>query len=163
RPGRQARSRGRGRAGGRMTTQRQALLDKIRALLSKTTANGCPEPEAFAALAKARAMMDAYAVSDDELQLTKEEKAILLREPHDPTDPHRIKQGLAVAVAAFCECEVWRNRNNLLVFCGLPSDAQFAAWLLDTLTAFVQNVLASHLMESIATGHERRRVISSFA
>jgi len=135
-----------------MTTQRQALLDKIRALLSKTTANGCPEPEALAALAKARVMMDAHAVSDDELQLTKEEKAILLREPRDSKDPHRIKQGLVVAVAAFCECKVWRNRDNILVFCGLRPDAQLAAWLLDTLAAYVQNALADHLMGSVATG-----------
>jgi hypothetical protein len=58
---------------------REALCDKIKALLSKTTANGCTEQEAMAALAKARAMQDAYAVTDEELQLTKIEVAELLR------------------------------------------------------------------------------------
>jgi len=106
-----------------MTPQREALLAKVRALLVKTTANGCTQEEALAALAKARAMMDAYAVSADELELTKEERAILVREPRDSTDPHKIKWHLSTAVAAFCECEVWRNHNKLLVFCGLPSDA----------------------------------------
>jgi hypothetical protein len=70
-----------------MTTQREGLLDKIRGLLAKTIENGCTESEALAALAKARAMMDAYAVGDDELDLTKEEKAILRREPPGTKDP----------------------------------------------------------------------------
>jgi len=73
-----------------MTTQREALLAKIRALLSKTIENGATEAEAFAALAKARMMTDVYDVGDDELALTREEKAILLREPRDSQDPHRI-------------------------------------------------------------------------
>src|SRR5215472_5172358 len=102
------------------TPQREALLTKIRALLSKTIENGATEAEAFAALAKARAMKDVYEVTDDELALTMEERAILVREPRDSTDPHKIKWRLCASVAAFCECEVWRNRNGLLVFCGLP-------------------------------------------
>src|SRR5262249_53976073 len=124
-----------------MTTQRQALLDKIRALLVKTTANGCTQEEALAALAKARAMMDAYAISDDELALTKEERAIFMRQPRGTTDPHRIKWRLCAAIGEFCECEVWRDRNHLLVFCGLRSDVQLATWLLDTLASFVQSEL----------------------
>jgi hypothetical protein len=31
-----------------------------------------------------------------------------------------------------------------LVFCGLRSDVQFATWLLDTLTAFVETELVEH-------------------
>jgi len=148
-----------------MTTQREALLTKIRALLSKTVAAGATESEALSALAKARAMMDVYDVGDDELALTKEEKAILLREPRDSTDPHRIKQWLAVVVAKFCECEVWRNHDSLIVFCGLKSDAQFAAWLLDALAAFVQAEVTNHLMAAAPTAEkrERRDIIKSFA
>jgi hypothetical protein len=82
-----------------MTIERESLLNKIRALLAKTMENGCSEPEALTALDKARAMMDAYAVSESELSLTKEEKAILRREPPDSKDPHRIKWFLSRAVA----------------------------------------------------------------
>jgi Protein of unknown function (DUF2786) len=74
-----------------MTTQREGLLDKIRGLLAKTLENGCTESEAMAALDKAHAMMAAYDVSENELSLTKEEKAILRREPPGTKDPHRIK------------------------------------------------------------------------
>lgn|SRR5262245_18833614 len=85
--------------------QRESLLDKIRALLSKTVANGCTQEEALAALAKARAMMDVHDVDDDELALTREEKAILMREPRGSEDKHKIKYYLATAVAKFCACE----------------------------------------------------------
>jgi len=146
-----------------MTTQREALLTKIRALLSKTIENGATEAEALAALAKARAMVDAYDVGDDELELTKEEAAIILREPRDSTDPHKIKQHLAVAVGKFCECTAWRNHSGTISFCGLRPDAQLATWMLDTLTAFVTNELVNHLVGCIAEGRERRRVLLSFA
>ena len=74
-----------------MTTQREGLLDKIRALLAKTVGSGCTESEALAALSKARAMMDAHEITEDELQLTKAEAAVLRSEPRDSLDPHNIK------------------------------------------------------------------------
>jgi len=86
----------------------------------------------MATLDRARAMMDAYAVSESELNLTKEEKAILRREPAGTKDPHRIKQYLENSVARFCGCRAWRQ-DRVWVFCGLPSEAQFATWLLDAL------------------------------
>jgi Protein of unknown function (DUF2786) len=146
-----------------MTIERDDLLNKIRGLLAKTTANGCTEAEALAGLSKARAMMDAYAVTDSELALTKEEKAILRREPPGTKDPHRIKYLLLSSVARFCGCEGWRNTHvRTLVFCGLPSDAQFATWLLDTLTAFVQAELTIFLMDADPDKEDRREAIRSF-
>ena len=59
-----------------MTTQREGLLDKIRALLAKTVGSGCTESEALTALDKARALMDAHEITEDELQLTKAEAAV---------------------------------------------------------------------------------------
>ena len=87
---------------------RDSLLDKIRALMSKTVDNGCTEAEALAALDKARAMMDAYEVTEADLQLSKAEGAILRKEPPGSKDPHGIKRGMAVAVAKFCDCKAWR-------------------------------------------------------
>src|SRR6202521_330269 len=141
---------------------RNSLLDKIRALMSKTAENGCTEHEALAALDKARALMDAYEITDTELQLTKAETAILRSEPPGSRDPHGIKRGMASAVARFCDCKVWRGSNGL-VFCGLQSDAQFATWLLDNLTSFVQAELVKHLMGNIGDTGERRLVTASFA
>jgi len=142
---------------------RESLLDKIRALLSKTTENGCTENEALAALDKARAMMDAYEVTEADLQLSKAEAAVLRSEPAGSRDPHNIKWYLCSAVADFCDCKAWRSRKTGgLVFCGMQSDAQFATWLLDSLAGFVQGELMKHLMGNLAPRGERRLVINGF-
>jgi Protein of unknown function (DUF2786) len=148
-----------------MTAQRDGLLDKIRALLAKTTDSGCTEAEALTALDKAQAMMAAYVVTESELNLTKNEKAVLRREPPGTADPHRIKRLLASAVARFCGCQSWTDgwrQDRILVFCGLPSDAQFATWLLDTLTAFVQAEIVKHLMDVHPGKEDRRKAIRGF-
>jgi hypothetical protein len=134
-----------------MTTNRDGLIEKVRALLSKTVDKGCTEEEALAALDKAHALMDAYEVTAADLQLTKEETAILRSEPPDSLDPHNIKFHLMGSVADFCSCKAWRTskQGKAVTFCGLPSDARLATWLLDTLAAFVQAELARHLMDTL--------------
>src|SRR6516165_10226588 len=107
---------------------REKMYDKIRALLSKTTENGCTEEEYLAAFAKARALMDAYEITEADLQLTKEEGVILRKETTN-TNPHRIRSHMSRAVAEFCGCRVWRDRDGKLVFLGVASDVQFATWL----------------------------------
>jgi hypothetical protein len=62
---------------------RNSIIDKIKALLSKMVENGATEHEMLAALDKAAAMRDAYEVTDDELQLAKEEKVLLDAEAKD--------------------------------------------------------------------------------
>jgi hypothetical protein len=74
---------------------RNAIIDKIKALLAKTTANGATEAEMMSALDKASAMMDAYDISDAELQIAKDEAAILHADPPDLQDPHKIKWRLS--------------------------------------------------------------------
>jgi len=140
--------------------QRDNLVIKIRGLLAKTIDNGCTEHEALAALDKARAMMDAYEVTDEELQLTKELAAILQED--NSHDPHGIRSRLAMGVVKFCDCRVWRNAEKGLTFVGLPSDVELAQWLLATLTGYVQGELAGHLMGSLASKGERRFIINGF-
>jgi hypothetical protein len=148
-----------------MTTNRDGLIEKVKALLSKTVDNGCIEEEALAALDKAHALMDAYEVTGADLQLTKEETAILRSEPPDSLDPHDIKFHLMGSVADFCGCKAWRTRKpegKAVTFCGLSSDVRLATWLLDTLAAFVQAELARHLMDTLPPRGERRKVINGF-
>jgi hypothetical protein len=148
-----------------VTIEREGVLNKIRALLAKTLEAGCTEGEAMAALEKAQAMKDAYEVSEAELHLTKEEKAILRREPPGTKDPHRIKWLLLLAVQRFCNCSGWRQRRDEgggIVFCGLPSDAQFASWLLDTVANFVHAELVNFLIEAAPSNEGRREAIRGF-
>jgi hypothetical protein len=52
----------------RPMTDREKILRRIKALLDKTVASGCPVDEALAALNKAKVMIDEYGVTDAELQ-----------------------------------------------------------------------------------------------
>jgi hypothetical protein len=117
---------------------RNAIIEKVKALLSKTKENGATEAEMFAALDKARAWIDTYEISDEELQVAKDEAAMLHAEPADTSDPHKIKWQLCGAVSEFCDVRIYRKVPEAgLKFIGLPSDIQFAQWLLDSLADFV--------------------------
>lgn len=76
-----------------MTTNRDKLIHKIRALMAKTVENGCTEAEMMAAMSMAQAMMDAYDVSLDDIEETKREKAVheIMK---DMRDPHHIRNNL---------------------------------------------------------------------
>lgn len=144
-----------------MMINREKLLAKARALMAKTMENGCSEAEAMSALAKARGMIDAYEISDAELQLTKEEKAVFA-DSTSKLDKHGIRNGMAVAIARFTGCEVWRNAKGGLTFCGLRSDADFAHWLVESLAQCGQSELASYLASGSATVGNRRLLINGF-
>ena len=142
---------------------RNAIIEKIKALLAKTTANGCTEAEMFAALDKASAMQDAYDISAEEVELTKDERAILHADPPDLKDPHKIKWRLTGGVSEFCGVQIFRSRHETGLKCiGMPSDVQFAMWLLDTLADFVFAELYAHLIGCCAPPSERRIIIRSF-
>ena len=150
-----------------MTIDREKLYTKVRALLAKTQDNGCTEAEAMAALAKARAMMDAYEITDDELALTKEEKAII-RASTVAHDKYGVRQWLCGGVARFTNCKTWVSKSGKfappgqIVFCGLPSDVQLADWLLGSLEAFVRSELVEFLMTDTTPRGMRRRIVNGF-
>jgi hypothetical protein len=147
--------------GGFVMMNHESLVDKIKALLNKTVGNGCTEAEALAALGKARAMMDAYEVTVEELQVSKAEAAILRGEPSDARDPHKIKWYLGSAVEEFCNCKIWRSSEGFK-FCGLASDVAFAIWLLDHLTDFVQAELVLYLTGCLPPRDERKKIVKGF-
>jgi len=142
---------------------RNSIIEKIRALLAKTTENGATEAEMLSALDKASAMMDAYDISDEELQLAKDEAVTLHADPPDLKDPHKIKWRLSYAVAQFCGVQIYRARHETGLKCiGMSSDVQFAMWLLDSLADFVFAELYSHLIGCLAPKSERRVIMRSF-
>jgi hypothetical protein len=141
---------------------RNSIIDKIKALLAKTTANGATEAEMMSALDKASAMMDAYDISDEELQVAKDEAAMLHADPPDLKDPHRIKWRLCHGVGEFCGVQIFRSRHESGLKCIGMSDVQFAMWLLDNLADFVFGELYGHLIGCLAPQSERRIIIRSF-
>ena len=144
-------------------TTRDSIIEKVKALLAKTTANGATESEMLSALDKASAMMDAYDITDAEVQATKEESAMLHADPPDLKDPHQIKWRLSYGVRQFCGVEIYRSRRETGLKCiGMPSDVQLAMWLLDNLADFVFAELYAHLIGCLAPKGERRVIIRSF-
>lgn len=120
-----------------MSDNRKSIFAKIKALLAKTTENGCTEHEAMAALDKARQMMDAYDVTDTDLAFDGEQ--VKQESCTNPRDPDNIRWQLCGGVAKFCDCRVWGSEGRAkIVFFGLETDTGFATWLLDTLEAFVK-------------------------
>jgi len=142
---------------------RNSIIDKIKALLAKTTANGATEAEMLAALDKAAAMQDAYDITDEELQIAKDEAAMLHADEPDLGDPHKIKWRLVYGVSQFCGVTIYRSPRQTGLKCiGMPSDVQFAMWLLDHLADFVFNALYEHLIGCCAPPGERRIIMRSF-
>lgn len=151
-----------------MTINRDNLIKKIKALLSKTVENGCTEAEAMNALAMAQAMMDTYDVSVDEIEQTKKEEAVR-EEMKDMRDPHHIRAHITVKISEFTNTKAWRNefksQKFKYNFVGLRSDVDFALWLVEHLTLFVQRELKNYLW---VHGHQslepasKRRVINGF-
>jgi hypothetical protein len=146
-----------------MTTARNRVLRKVRSLLAKTLATGCTEEEMLSALAKARAMIDAYEITDEELKLTQEEKAIIC-----PTgelrDKYDIKWQFISDVAEFCDCQAWHRakEGEGFTFAGQAADIAWARHLTDRLAEFVQRELTDYLGKTVIPPYGRRRVINGF-
>jgi hypothetical protein len=146
-------------------TLHEKRINTVKALLSKTRENGCTLEEELSSLAKARAMMDAYEISDDELQLSREEKAILHSESEvDARDSHGIKWQLSHAVERYCNVKVYRDSTKAgLTFVGFKSDIDFATWLLGHVSDFVHDALFDFLLDCLAPeGKERKQEIRGF-
>jgi hypothetical protein len=142
---------------------RDSIIEKIKALLAKTTENGATEAEMLSALDKAAALRDTYEISDEDVQLTREEKAMLHADPPNLSDPHKIKWRLTHGVSQFCNVRIFRSRHETGLKCvGMPADVQLAMWLLDTLADFVFAELYAHLIGCLAPKSERRVIIRSF-
>lgn len=124
-----------------MSKNRESLIAKIRALLSKTIENGCTEAEAMSALSMAQSMMDAYEVTEEDIELKGETAHV---NQSDMRDTHNIRNRIAVAIASFTETKVWSS-GKAIKFCGLQSDTEFAVWLTDTLAEFVRKELKNYI------------------
>src|ERR1700751_3003730 len=99
-----------------MSDARKRMLERVRALLAKTIANGCTEGEAMAALGKARELMVTYELSESDLQPETEKAQICAT---GQVDPYKVKWYLAHAVGRFTRCRSWRSYTDGITFCGL--------------------------------------------
>ena len=100
------------------------LKTRIQALRARTVENGCTEQEALAAASKVAELLDRHDLSLTDIEIREEpcERAVLEthRKQRVPLD------GCVNAIAAFCDCRVWREKNAAgefrYVFFGLAPD-----------------------------------------
>lgn len=140
---------------------RDKVLNKVRALLSKTLDNGCTENEAAIALQMAEKLMQEHEIDEADLKLD-DEKAII--ECSDMRDPQNIRWKICYFISKFTETCTFGNKKYIK-FVGLKSDVDFALWLTETLTAFIQAQLKSYMWSKgyqKLQGAQRNRVINSF-
>jgi hypothetical protein len=141
---------------------RDKILHKVRALLAKTTEAGCTEYEEMAALAVAQEMIDDYEITDEELKLTKQQKAILKRE-EEVGDSYRIKWLICMAVAKFCGTSaLYRKSNKQISFIGLPADVEMSMYLLHHLRYFVLRELDAYRLKVPCGAQEIKRQSNGF-
>lgn len=122
---------------------RQDLAARVRALLSKTQANGATEAEALSAAAKARELMDKYHLDHGSLGMEEEGTQRYdqpfgnLRKRVDRR-AYEVKKFLFQPIGQFTDTKGWHSGNNsAFSFFGLRSDTDFAGWLLESLSTFV--------------------------
>jgi hypothetical protein len=140
---------------------RKKMLERVRALLAKTTVNGCTQGEMMAALGKARELMATYELSESDLQPETERAYIGAT---GDGDPYQIKWHLMYGVGRFTRCVSWRSRrdgNINIKFCGLDSDVAFATWLLDMLQAYVMRELKNFRAARLRDEGRCPRIMSS--
>jgi hypothetical protein len=126
-------------------SEKIATLDKLKsrieALRAKTTANGCTEDEAMSAAAKVADLLDRYDLSLSDVEIRDEQCEQLAfetwRKKRIPLD------GCVGAIAEFCDCRVWREKNAegafRYVFFGLRADVAVAHYLTDLIDTAVRS------------------------
>lgn len=144
-------------------SKRDSLIAKVRAMLAKTVENGCTEAEAIAAMQMAEDIMQQNEITEDDLKLEGEKAVIdmfvVVR------DPHKISQKLAYCIGLFTETKIWLYGKKDIKYAGLRCDIDFAMWLTQTLSRFVQMELKRYMW---ANGYQKldavnkRAVINGF-
>lgn len=102
---------------------RDGRLAKIRALMARTTANGCTEAEATAAAAAVDRLLAQYEIDLDEVGVRDQEVTRF-----DIAALHHPVRYASQSIAKFCDCMVWSDKPNI-VFLGLEIDTEIAEYL----------------------------------
>jgi hypothetical protein len=121
------------------------LLATIKALFAKTVESGATEAEALAAVEKARELIEKYQVDLGAEELKREgfvRKTINLR-----TSQFAFVRRILNAIEDFCEVKIWYQTfaEPCVTVLGLASDAEWAVWLIESLTMFALGGAIPHV------------------
>lgn len=144
--------------------QAKNIAFKIKALFSKTTDNGATEDEAFAAVAKARELMDKYSIDFSALDMKAEG---VINDVVHPYSQEGLRAALVMAnaIGRYTETKVWvPHKRNFINYLGLVSDVLFAQWLNASLLDFIERKCVEYMhVHSFGTRFElQARRVSFF-
>jgi hypothetical protein len=149
-----------------MTAQRDSLIKKIKALLGKTTENGCTEQEALTAAAHAATLMEQYDLTFKDIEKEiREQKFDTNRRPfghHGPSGRRHYPaaRDCVRGVANFFDCEYWFHGIDL-VFFGTADDTNLAHSMVTMLQGAIQHEADAYLMRTVSNEH-RKSLRASF-
>lgn len=119
--------------------ERNRVISLIRKLCARTVDRGCTESEALEAANRVGRLLAVYNLTIDQVYLDSQqcvEKRIQTTLNRSGID------GCVVAIAQFCDCKVWRekdqNRDSFYVFFGLETDTGMAAYLYGVINQAIQ-------------------------
>lgn len=112
-----------------MSTKRENILRKARALFTQTTENGCTESEAMAALNILNKLMEEYDLTIDDVRQEVKETNFGIRARHfgsfeDLTNVHEVAHCF-MEIADYWDCVTWIRKEDLIFF-GSREDTEFA-------------------------------------
>lgn len=145
-----------------MSTAKESLVRRIRALLSKTVENGATEAEAMAALVKAQEIMQAHGLDREAI-----EAEAFIRETYASKQATRgFYWGVefAHAVSVFTGAYAWlpESDRNRVTYAGRESDTIFAFWLTDALDAFVTRNATAYINQTGGAKTNGRRIAKDY-
>jgi hypothetical protein len=122
-----------------MSTTREDITRRIKALRDKTTANGCTEAEAMAAMAKMEQLMNEHHVSHADLGDIDTAQFGAMRAKAGILSKTRTTWHPAIsicggAVIRMCGCEHYQHDGEFIIF-GERGDCETAVYLIDLVTA----------------------------
>lgn len=112
------------------STEREAILDRIRALFARTIENGCTEAEAIAAALAAQRLVARYGITDSELSERRADEAIIEAETAFVCTAWSAHLASTIATAFRCRVTVTRSglgrKGKRYSFFGYETDAAAA-------------------------------------
>jgi len=159
------------------SADREKIIEKIRALKAKTTANGCTEAEAMAAAEKIAQLMSDYELTETDVELgaTQCKKGWVETAVDDPITR------CATAVGYFTDTKVWVEENEdesvyedgihvgwrtvpfRVVFFGLPKDVEIAEYIFAICQGALTRASEEYRQEvALFRAHVRERKVREF-
>lgn len=146
--------------------RRKGIAAKIRALLTKTVANGCTEEEALIAAEHAGKLMEEYDLEyqDIEAEVRTESYGARRREFCKGGNGRRRTFHpvfmVTTAIAEYFDCKVWSHDHELVYF-GSATDTDLAHSMTDLLRLAMDTECAAYLRSSIRTTGINTRTLRS--